>query len=146
MNCWIPTKGLFVDLCLHEKNQPGPVYIPAVELLDDAKRRTPQSIAWIKIPAFGNAWQARENTLPLWVIDIAFFNVNAVMCACINECLYAAKIWGCGLLALGWYVGIGIRKILGLPQQKALGVFFVREVGCLRFYRTAREGLSFNFS
>ena len=37
MNYWIPTKGLFADLCLHEKNQPGPVHIPAVELLDDAK-------------------------------------------------------------------------------------------------------------
>ena len=27
MNYWIPTKGLFADLCLHEKNQPGPVHI-----------------------------------------------------------------------------------------------------------------------
>lgn len=116
MNYWIPTKGLFADLCLHEKNQPGPVYIPAVELLDDAKKRTPQSIAWIKIPVFGNAWQARETALPLWVIDIELFNENSVMHVCANKCTYAPKNWGRELLGLGWYAGIGIRKILGLPQ------------------------------
>ena len=109
MNCWIPTKGLFADLCLHEKNQSGPVYVPAAELLDDAKRRTPQSISWIKIPAFGNVYQAWETALPLWVIDIELFNANSVMHV-------RSEKLGRGLLGLGWYAGIGIRKILELPQ------------------------------
>ncbi len=64
-----------------------------------------------------------------------FFNANDVMRACANKCIYAPKIGA-------WAIGIGMvcryrhPKNFRIFSVKDAWCFFVREVGCLRIYRT----------